>query len=223
MPRDDRRPDAEERERAAQIARRVRAERYSRFVRVAKWALPIGALAVVATIFLSGRGGDGVDAMLSAEEKARLGAGLRLDNPRFAGTTDAGAPFVLTADAALPDGPMPDEIALERPRGTVTLEDGRTLEARARDGTLFRGSESLVFSGDVTVETTDGYRFSTASVNVDLAARTARAPGPVEGTGPRGSIEAGSMRVLGGPDGADGATVRFEDGVRVLFRPGPAD
>jgi lipopolysaccharide export system protein LptC len=198
--------------------------RYRRSIRLAKWLLPVGAVAVLATIFLSGIERRGVDDLLSAEEKARLGAGLRLDRPRFAGATEAGEPFVLSAEAAIPDGPMPDEVRLEAPRGRLTLASGRVVEAKAREGLLRRSADDLTLEGGVRIETDDGYAFTAETLSLDLATKGAVAPGPVLGTGPRGRIEAGGMTLSGLAEGGAGeARAVFDGGVRVLFRPARAD
>lgn len=193
--------------------------RYRRGVGLAKWLLPVGALAVLASIFLSGERRGGVEDLLTVEERARLGAGLRLDNPRFAGVTEGGEPFVLSARAALPDGAMPDVIALEAPRGRLTLGDGRAIEGEAEEGLLRRAADTLTLSGAVRITTSDGYAFGSEVLTLDLESKDTVSPGPVVGTGPRGRIEAGSMTLRGAEGGATDVTVFFEGGVRVLFRP----
>ena len=77
--------------------RRVRA--YSRAVAWMKVLLPLAAVALIAAIFVSARDKSDLTKIFTAEELATLGAGLRLDNPRFAGHTPrvpamrAGAPI----------------------------------------------------------------------------------------------------------------------------------
>jgi lipopolysaccharide export system protein LptC len=194
-------------------------QQYSRRVRLLKVLLPVAALIVVGAIFLAGRDrGDG-SRLLSAEEIARLSAGLRLETPRFTGRTAAGEPFVIRADWAEPDGAMPEEIALARPTGRIELADGRTVEGRARRGLLDRGSDTLALSGAVEIETSDGYRFESETLEIDTARQEAESPGPVVGTGPAGRIEAGAMR-LSRPEGKGGdAQIWFEKRVRVVFIP----
>ncbi|HUF86366.1 MAG TPA: LPS export ABC transporter periplasmic protein LptC [Thermohalobaculum sp.] len=204
-------------ERVRQAGRRVR--RYSRLVALMKIALPLGAVALVAAIFLSARDRGDLTEIFTPEELARLGAGLRLDNPRFAGLTPKGEAYVVHADWALPDSAMPRVVTLERPRGEIELANGRTIAVAAAQGELDRREKSAVLEGEVTVEDSDGYRVETARVELDFDARTARAPGPVSARGPRGSVEAGSMRAEAGPgDLADGQ-IWFENRVRVVFIP----
>jgi lipopolysaccharide export system protein LptC len=201
--------------------RRVR--RYSRAVRWMKVALPLAALALVAAIFLSARDKGELSDLFTAEELATLGAGLKLDNPRFAGVTGRGESFAVRADWALPDSAMPQIIDLERPRGEITLADGRRLTASARTGQMLRREKVLVLEGDVVLDSSDGYHMETARVEFDLEGKTARAPGPVPLTGPRGLIEAGSLRAEAGTGAGEPGKIWFENRVRLVFSPGEGE
>ena len=192
---------------------------YSAVVRWMKIILPIGAVVLIVLIFLSGRDRGAIVDMRSAADFATLGAGLKLDNPRFAGVTDDGDPFIVTADWALPDGAMPDLIDLERPRGELRFEDGLVVNVRSKAGKMFRADEKLHLNGDVEAESSDGYRASTQLIELDLATKSAVVPGTVRAEGPRGDIVADRMRVdRASPDSAD-LIVRFEGNVRVRYRP----
>lgn len=208
-------------ERAQRAGRRVR--RYSRLVALMKVALPLGAVALVAVIFLSARNRGDLTEIFSPEELAQLGAGLRLDNPRFAGVTERGEPFVVRADWALPDRAMPREIELQRPRGEIELSDGRTVSVEAANGHLDRKRQTARLDGGVTVEASDGYRLETGELAFDFDERTARAPGPVTAHGPHGDIESGSMHAREGSGGLADGQIWFENRVRVVFIPAQSD
>ena len=197
--------------------RRVRA--YSRAVAWMKVLLPLGALAVISALYFAAQRTGDLSEIFSAEELATLGAGLRLDNPRFAGVTEQGEPFAIRADWALPDSAMPRLIDLERPEGEIELNDGRTISARAATGRMHRENKILVLEGGVVLDTSDGYHVETDLIELDLDAKTAFAPGPVSGTGPRGQIDAGSFRAAAGEDGARAGKIWFENRVRVVFIP----
>ena len=204
--------------------RRVRA--YSRAVAWMKVLLPLGALAVMSALYFAAQRTGDLTQIFTAEELATLGAGLRLDNPRFAGVTEQGEPFAIRAEWALPDSAMPRLIDLERPEGEIVLSDGRTIAARAATGRMHRENKILVLEGGVVLDTSDGYHMETELVEIDLDANTANAPGPVSGTGPSGRIDAGSMRAAIGENGAGAGAgkIWFENRVRVVFIPakGPA-
>ncbi|MEM8596802.1 MAG: LPS export ABC transporter periplasmic protein LptC, partial [Pseudomonadota bacterium] len=153
----------------------------------------------------------------------------RLDNPRFQGATDGGEPFTLSAITATPDGPLAAEIALDAPEGTLTMGDGRLVEGRADEGMMLRDENELTLTGAVTITTSDGYRFETQTLTLDIADGGATAPSAIEGTGPQGSIVADRMTIETVPEGGEetefrrqglsGARFRFEGSVRVLFTP----
>lgn len=200
-------------------AARRRVRTYSRAVAWMKVLLPLGAVALIAAIFLTARDKSDLTKIFTAEELATLGAGLRLDNPRFAGLTEQGEPFAIRADWALPDSALPRLIDLKRPEGEIEMSDGRTISARAATGRMHREDKTLVLEGGVVLDTSDGYHIETGLIEIDLGAKTANAPGPVSGTGPRGQINAGSFRAAAGEGAAGAGQIWFENRVRLVFIP----
>jgi lipopolysaccharide export system protein LptC len=190
-------------------------DRRARRVRFLKVALPAAAVALIAAMFLfSGR--RAVEGLGVGGLEIDPADGLRLSSPRFTGETTSGQPFVVTADWALPDGPDPSRVTLGPMRGQITLDPGRRVTLEAATGALFPKEERLTLGEGVVVTTSDGYRATVASAEVDFGAEEARAEGPVAGEGPLGRIEAGAMRAAR-RDGAD--YIWFERGVRVLANP----
>lgn len=182
-----------------------------------KILLPIGALVVIGAIFLIGRDRATIFDAETAAQLAAVSTGMRLDNPRFSGLTDEGDPFVITADWALPDGAMPNRIALEKPVGTLR-SGGQVLKVTAETGELLREEERLHLGGSVVMESSDGYRIVTEGVDIDLSARSATAPTRLRADGPQGSIEADRVSIAQG-EADDDMTIRFEGDVRVNWQP----
>jgi len=209
------------REIGQRAARRVRA--YSRLVAWMKVILPLAALALIAAIFVTTRDRGDLSEIFTPEELATLGAGLRLEHPRFAGVTDRGEPFAIRAEWALPDRALPRYVDLEKPEGEIEMKDSRTVSAQAATGRLHREEKTLVLNGGVVLDSSDGYHFETEQMIFDLDAETAEAPGPVKGSGPRGTIEAGGFRAMtgrsGSGDASAGREIWFENRVRVVFIP----
>lgn len=195
------------------------AQGYSRLVRWMKVALPLGALVTMAAIFLLGRSFDTGESLLSPQDLAALGAGLRLEAPRFAGRTPAGEPYAIRADWAEPESAVPDRIRLHRPEGGIETEDGREIAGRADTGLLVRSINRLALNGNVRLDTSDGYAFRSRRVVIEFSERVARSDDPVTLTGPEGRLEAGSMRIEQGRPGRSEARISFEQGVRVVFIP----
>lgn len=192
---------------------------YSRTVNWLKILLPIGAVLLIGLIFLAGRDRFDVNPLEQGFDAAALGAGLKLENPRFAGVTSDGAPFVVTAASALPDGASPDRIELELPEGEVRLDDGMTLTVESVTGEMFRLQELLNLEGDVVLRSSDGYRADAQRVELDMRNRTAFVPGHVVGTGPRGAIEADSLRITQPDPAVRDVTAIFTGNVKVTIQP----
>ena len=198
--------------------RAAEVRQYSRTVRWMKVLLPVSALGLIGLIFLSGNTREVVIGTENAADAVALGAGLKLENPRFAGVTDSGEPFVVTAVSALPDGAMPDLVELDRPSGELRMADGRVLNATSAEGQFYRLGERLVLEGTVRLVTSDGYRIETEQVDVDLAARTAVAPDAFRANGPAGTLDADRAR-LETQNGSNSVVLRFEGNVKVTFDP----
>ncbi len=181
---------------------------FGRFMRL---FLPLAAIGLVAAVLLQSKGGGGP---LPLIDKVKLGAGIQVVNPRYNGATADGSPFSISADIARPDGPDPVEIALEKVAGTFGVSSDNSIAARANDGIYNRIENTVQFSGDVTVESGDGYRMRSNSAEVDLDAMTIHARERVFADGPVGDLEAGSMRASQG----DGGVVWFENGVQMTIR-----
>lgn len=201
--------------------------RHTRWVQWLKIALPLLAVGLIAAMFLIPR--ERVEGGLTAAQIAALGAGLKLDNPRFSGATDDGEPYEITAAWALPDSAMPDVIDLDQPKGRIVTNGSGLVTVEALKGVFVRSAESLTLNGGVVIVTADGYRFETESAELDVAGRSVTSPGAVRITGPFGSIEAGSMRATdpAGPEesgdvpaGMSGAArIWFENRVRMVILP----
>lgn len=199
--------------------RQAQMRTYSRTVQWMKVVLPVGAILLIGLIFFVGRDRFESTPTQQVINAAALGAGLKLENPRFAGVTSDGDPFVVTALSALPDGAMPDRVELEKPKAELRLDDGLSLTVQAISGEMFRAQERLNLDGDVVLLTSDGYRADARRVELDLAKRIAVLPDPVVATGPRGGIQADSLRIEQiGPDRND-ITAVFTGNVRVTFTP----
>lgn len=198
---------------------RIQAERHLRIVRWLKFALPIGALILLAAIFVTDRDGASPVDPGTAARLAAMGTGMQLDNPRFSGETKSGDPFVVTAERALPDGALPDRIDLQEPVGKLRTGK-RSVTVTAETGTFFRTQDALALRGNVVLRTSDGYRVEAPDVRIDLEAQTATSSERLRASGPNGTIEADKVRIV--PEsGQRDQTIRFEGDVEVNWHPAP--
>jgi lipopolysaccharide export system protein LptC len=126
--------------------------------------------------------------------------------PRFQGTDDRGRPYTLSADTATQEQGA-DAVALTRPRGDVTLEDGAWVMLQSDAGTFHREQRRLDLAGNVALFHDSGYEMQTDAAEVDLREGTARGNEPVAAQGPAGTLDAvgftlrerGDVVIFGGP------------------------
>ncbi|WP_439576533.1 LPS export ABC transporter periplasmic protein LptC [Elioraea sp.] len=178
-------------------------------VRVLKRALPAAALAALAMIVLWPE-------FSGMEERVRLAyrkpdSGIadsaRLVAPRYVGRDERGRPYELAADTAeQPSGS--ETVALARPVGDITLEDGAWIMLRAATGWYQREQRLLDLAGEVALFHDAGYEIRTARARIDLAAGRAEGDDPVAAQGPPGTL--------------DGTGFRLEDQGAVVIFTGPA-
>lgn len=195
---------------------RVRGEGYSRFVRSMKFLLPtVAALLVTLVVAWPQLDWDGRETDPSEwKVKPEDAENLSMTEPRYVGSDDKDRPFVVTASGARQTAPEAERVALENPKGDITLSDGAWVAVTAREGTFDRESYKLDLSGGVELFHDEGYVLSSESAHVDLKAGTAYGEQAVTGHGPGGEISGEGFRVLD-----SGATVMLTGKSSMLIRP----
>jgi lipopolysaccharide export system protein LptC len=196
---------------------------YSKGVKIAKYVLPLIAIALFVSIFAQSnndaiRSGE----ILTTSEMQDLAVNQKITKPRFAGLTRSGDAFTLEADEALPDAPQPNRLDLVGPRMEVDTTGGIGFKAHAVSGSVNFQEQSAQLEGTVTFETTNGYTAFSDKIRIDLKAGRAVSPGPVRAEGPAGSITAGAMQAtqsdesnVQSPEGR----IEFWGGVRLIYLP----
>ena len=201
--------------------RPMRRGAYSRFVALAKVALPLAALALLATLFLFARRIDpdaaipfaGVDVERFARE-ARIGA------PEFSGVTADGTVVSISATAARPLSDAPGQIAAEGLAARFQVPDGSRIEASAAAGTVDGPGQRLALAGGVEVGTSTGYRIAAEGLSAGLREMALVSDGAVTAEGPPGRLEAGGMTLRRVAEaGGNTYLLVFNGGVRLVYRP----
>lgn len=196
---------------------------HSRLVAILKVGLPLIAVAMLAGLFLgSERPRGGGDLVFSPADLAALGQGMRVTEPVFSGTTDAGDRFRFTAAEVTPDAAPPTRAAIDDLSGRIDFADGRGVDVRADTGDLDLSGQALALEGDVRLDSDDGYSFAARRVDVDLRAGGLVATGDVGGVGPMGTIDATRLTVSPPDENGGGRKFLFEEAVRVVYDPATA-
>jgi len=194
-------------------------DRHSRLVAWLKIALPMLALAILSTLFLVSHRIDPAQTIPYAEVDVEgLAREQRVGSPSYAGMTADGATVSFMADSARPalDG---GRMTAVKPRARIDLPTGRSITVAAAEGYLDRKDNQAGLSGGTVVTTSDGYRVKTDSATAWLDRTRLETAGAVQGRGPMGELTAGRM-VLSQDDGGS-YLLRFEGGVKLIYRPQP--
>lgn len=188
---------------------------YSVIVSWAKIILPMVALGLLSTVFLFSRQIDpeGAIPFADVDLEARLRE-QRLSKPNYATTTDDGSALTIVAESAAPildGGGGTAENIVARLKRT----DGTTIDMTSDSG-MIQGSKSLTLTGNVAIDTSDGYSLRSDKMISAMNRTDITSPGPITGTGPFGDLQAGRMH-LTVPENQDGILAVFEGGVRLIY------
>ncbi|MFQ5785702.1 MAG: LPS export ABC transporter periplasmic protein LptC [Alphaproteobacteria bacterium] len=190
--------------------------RYSRFVGVMKWLLPLGAVAIAALVvawpYATGRDA-GVPLSFAAIEST-VDELLYMTNARFLGADDEDQPFSVTADSVSQEVDDPDILRFIVPKADILLSGGTWFALTADRGTLDRAARTLVLDGAVNVFSDEGYELRTQRAEVDLRTSIASGDSLIEGQGPLGVLNAARFEI-----NRESRTIRFDGGVRLVLYP----
>ena len=193
--------------------------RYSRFVALLRYLLPILAVALLALVAIWPQIHGGIDGFRLQALKLDPSdiSTLRMSRARYQGIDENDRPYRLTAEGAIQNPRDKNLVALEIPQAELTMENGSQVTVAAESGVYNGSGKTLDLMGKVRVTRDDGYVFETEVARVDLAAGTVAGDDPVVGHGPGGTIRAEGFRVL-----QKGAVVEFRGASRLLLPPGAA-
>lgn len=168
----------------------TRIGRYSAFVGVMRFALPLIAVLLLGLVVIwplvSGRE-EGF--RVTYASLTEIDGSLKMIKARYIGTDGKGQPFTLTADEALQAKNDPDLITLKTIVADMFAEGGAWLAMTANSGIYRRLRETLDLEGAVSVYSDEGQELHTERAHIDIKAGTAHGDVPVLGQGPFGLIE----------------------------------
>ena len=198
---------------------RARDNFHSVFVAWMKIILPLLALGLLSTLFLlSGK----VDldqaipfSQIDLEQRAQEQG---VTNPSFAGVATGGEHVTFRADKVRPDPARDGHLLAENVRAELRLNGGAVVNITSDQGESDQLEYSALLEGNVKVVTTTGYDIRTDRLNAAFDTIRAETPGPVSGTGPPGTLNAGRM-VLTSEEDAGTAHLLFTDGVKLVYTP----
>jgi lipopolysaccharide export system protein LptC len=171
---------------------------YSRFVSLMKFLLPAVAIGLLLLVVAWPRIQAGLDHLRLSFARLDLteARDLRMVNARFSGIDKRHRPFVLTANVARQMPDRNDLMALEGPKGDITLQNGAWLAVTAFTGVYLTQGQILDLFGDVKLFHDRGYELTTDTAHVDMAGGTAEGNDPVQGQGVFGDVTSEGFRLL---------------------------
>lgn len=193
--------------------------KYSRFVSLAKIALPLIALALVMVLVAWPQTQDQDSTFrvsLAALPEGEAGD-TGMTRARFVGTDGKDQPFVITAERAIPNAINPERITLETLQADLTLNSGAWVSMLSVTGLYDRTQQSLTLRDGVDLFADNGFALHTASARIDLAEGTAQGSEPVRAQGPMGALNADSFRME-----REGRRLFFKGNVQMTLQPSNA-
>lgn len=192
-----------------------RSRRYSRFVGLMKFLLPLTAVALIVLIaawpqIYGGEEGFRFSfADLQRDEAGQLG----VSKARFAGTDSTGRPFLVTAERAMQKEGF-DVFELTTLQADITTADGTWLSVTADKGEYSRSDRTLVLQGVIDIYSNVGYEMHATHAVVNLATGTITSREPIQGHGPLGAMAAEQMTYS-----STDKHLQLQGGVRVTLNP----
>ncbi|RVT83406.1 hypothetical protein DXV76_14295 [Rhodobacteraceae bacterium CCMM004] len=190
---------------------------YSRLIATLKVVLPLGALAILSTVFLVSEPRTAQDTIPYADDDLdEIVRDQRISNPTYAGVTEDGTAIMLLAEAAQPSPDGPDSGSASEVIGVMETPDGGRLDMAAGAARLDGAEDALWLTGGVRVVTSTGYRATTDEIVTDLAATHLSSTGAVQAEGPPGTLTAGRLEMR---REGDAYVLSFTGGVELLYAP----
>ena len=195
---------------------------YSRYVAWMKILLPLGALALLSTMFLlPGASPPGDDAIPYADVET-LAREQRIGDPSFSGVAEDGSLISISATSARPLPDAPDSLTATDLLAEIDSPDGTRTEIRAGEGRIDTGAGQARLAGLARITTSNGYEMETRALGADLDSGRIESEGALEVRAPFGTLTAGAL-VMETPGNGAGRRMVFSEGVRLVYRPAPAE
>lgn len=181
-------------------------------VRVAKYVLPVGALALLSSIALwpeltrtieNGR----VTWHRLTAVNTSSGQMLR---PRYHGLDGRNRPYTVSADTAERAGP--NRINMAAPVGDVTLQNGTWLLLRAKKGVFLQHSNEMDLADSVTLYRQDGTIMTSAVATMNLKQGAATSDVFTHAEGPFGTLDAQGFTLVD-----KGSVVQFHGPAKLVL------
>lgn len=172
------------------------AERHTKRVNFLRKALPVFALLVLATYFISTRLGVGIsigDMKASVEGIEIVDGNLRMVNPKLEGADKKSGKYVIGADYADQDVKNPNLIKLHAIKADLAALDGGWSRMRATRGRFDNKTGRLVMQDKIDIATSSGITGALTHATLDTKNQIIRSHRPVSFVLPNGTVKANAL------------------------------
>jgi lipopolysaccharide export system protein LptC len=192
------------------------ARRHSRYVRVLRFGVPAGILAVLLMV-VAANYMPPIGRFRLPGELGKLvinGTKITMEQPRLTGFTNDSRAYEFTANAAAQDITKPDLVELRQPHAKIQMQDKSTVTMSAVSGVYNMKSEMLTLSEDINLVSSTGYEGRLSEALIDVRKGRVVSEKPVWVKLLNGFLNARRLEVAD-----NGAMVRFGGGVAMTILP----
>lgn len=190
---------------------------YSRLIAWLKILLPLGALALLSTIFLYSRGPDPIATIPVLTGGADPTLTEQIGSPFYAGTTENGQGLTLAARQARFSNPDNSGLIANDLRAVIDIRDGNRIVIDATVGQMDEGDRLRLREG-VVLDSSSGYTVRTEGLDAEIDRVAIESTSDVEAIGPGLTLSAGKLRVEENAATQD-IQLLFTDGVKLIYIP----
>lgn len=154
--------------------------------------------------------------------------GIQVTRPQFSGASLGGDLYDFNAETVIPRDRDLQMADVETMDGRISFRDGLIAEIQSERAEIDFTARHVVLDTGVGLQTSDGYTATAPYAEIDIAAGSLRADGPVIATGPPGNITAGGLVITPleetpGLDFGNDVMMQFTNGVTLTYIPGAED
>jgi lipopolysaccharide export system protein LptC len=182
---------ADERRRAFESAKR-----HTRLVDLLRKSLPVFALLLLTTYFISSRLAVGIsvgDMTASVEGIEVTDGNLRMTNPKLEGADKKNGKYVIGADYADQDIKNPNLVKLHAIKADLAAADGGWSRMAAERGLFDNKTGRLVMRDKITIATSSGVSGELKHASLDTKNQVLRSHQPVSFVLPNGTVKANAL------------------------------
>jgi len=185
--------------------------RRRRAVRIAKYALPVLALALLSSIAAWPEISRTIErGRATWRDLTMVESNGAMKHPRYRGFDTQNQPYMISAETAVQDGP--DRYNLTAPRGDLTMHSGTWLQVRSRAGVYVQKYDQLDLSDHVTLYREDGTILNTSTATADMKQGAVTSSNYTHAEGPFGTLDAEGFTLVD-----RGAIVQFHGPAKLVL------